>query len=634
MVQLFGDAADGFQTPDPNSRESGKSTTRRLRIRLNQNSGQPHREQQQHSQPQTKPSSEFNRSYNLIANPRKVRSAYEEPPNPDSAVSGPRSRPPPRSSRASNPRQPPRTSPPSDMDSSMGDMDAEMESMMQTLQQQPNQDSNERQFPSSQYGEPEYPPYGHTSDQHNNISERYGYEEEEDGEIDAPPQQTDDEVKKELMRRMYFMQLKGEKVKRMTMTNTREEIETAYGDIMHARRARTSIKFYKQVYYFLTWGIEKAATTIGKGKIRLKDWNEAVSANIDSYDPIFEEIYFTHEDVLGSFDPVLKLAILTIASAAVYHANAPAEQTDDELVDSFLDRVDQDPALMTRLSARLGHNPAFASSMAPPSASVMEPIAASTASYIPQRPPAYTQRPQPPRPPAVLQQQSQSQPQPRSPPPPPPPRTPPSTPLQFTPPSPPTPIHTQQPPTSTDSRKTTASQSTVQPSAVPQLTSSPPPPPPMEATAPRSQYTHLRDSAYPTDTGAEENDALSATLGNNSDISDDTPIPGFGAVNQGAAESMGGVFDHGVMQSQLAPVGIPTANAQEDADADAYANGTEKGKENADVPDGGDPTIQQTKTVTVDAQDWTKSRSRKKKKAKAKPSKPASSSSAQTDLIL
>lgn len=186
-----------------------------------------------------------------------------------------------------------------------------------------------------------------------NDDESY-YEDEEDSFIDEPPRQSDEEVKKELLRRLYHMQKSGETIpKRVNMDMSREEIERIYGDVQHERKARTSIKFYKQIYYFMTWSIEKAAIKFGKGKIRLADWSDSVAANLDSYDSIFEDIYYEHEDFLGNCDPILKLGIMTITSAFVYHCNAPEmEQDDDILVQSLIDRIEQNPLLLKTLSER------------------------------------------------------------------------------------------------------------------------------------------------------------------------------------------------------------------------------------------------------------------------------------------
>ena len=185
-------------------------------------------------------------------------------------------------------------------------------------------------------------------------SNYYDENEDEGSFIDEPPRQSDEEIKKELLRRLYHMQKSGEVIpKRVNMNMSKEEIEQIYGDVQHERRARTSIKFYKQIYYFLTWSIENAALKFGKGKIRLSEWSDSVAANMDTYDSIFEDIYYEHEDILGSMDPILKLGIVTITSAFVYHCNAPEmEQDDDVLVQSLLDRIEQNPLLLKTLSER------------------------------------------------------------------------------------------------------------------------------------------------------------------------------------------------------------------------------------------------------------------------------------------
>lgn len=235
------------------------------------------------------------RRFSMISNPKKIRSAYNPIVNENL---------------------------PEPIEASEFHMDDDLNDMLQSLNNTPD----------------------------TSIYEGSEYDSGDDDEIEDEyvlPQQTEEEKKKELLRRLYYMQQNGEKIpKRCTLNTAIDDIEMTYGNVMHARKARTSMKFYKQIYYFLTWGIEKAATTFGKGKIRLKEWSEGVAANMDSYDPIFEEIYYTHEDILGGMDPLLKLAILTIASAAVYHINAPEEQTDEEAVTSLLDRMETNPHLM------------------------------------------------------------------------------------------------------------------------------------------------------------------------------------------------------------------------------------------------------------------------------------------------
>jgi len=190
----------------------------------------------------------------------------------------------------------------------------------------------------------------------NNVYEDYDEEDEDDNNMmDEIPEQTDEEVKKMLLNRLRRMQSNGEKLpKKCSMKMSREEIEDIYGSVQYNRRARTSIKFYKQVYYFLTWGVEKAALKFGKGYIRLKDWSDGVAANMDSYDSIFEEIYEEHPDALGNLDPLIKLAVMTIASAFVYHANAPQNvpDNDDELINLLIDKIESKPSLMNKLSMK------------------------------------------------------------------------------------------------------------------------------------------------------------------------------------------------------------------------------------------------------------------------------------------
>lgn len=186
--------------------------------------------------------------------------------------------------------------------------------------------------------------------------------------MEPPEPQNEEEQKKELLRRLYYQQqYNGEKLsKRLTMNNSLDEIQQVYGNLMHAKKARTSIKFYKQIYYFLIWGIEKTSQTLGKGKIRLNGWKDSMEANLDSYDPIFEEIYYQHEDVLGSMDPLIKLAIMTVASAFVYHINAPEEQTDETLIDTLLDKLEQNPVLMDKFAMRFKNQIFHAPDVAPP----------------------------------------------------------------------------------------------------------------------------------------------------------------------------------------------------------------------------------------------------------------------------
>jgi hypothetical protein len=213
--------------------------------------------------------------------------------------------------------------------------------------------------------------------------------DDDDDDMMMPPTQSEDEIKKELLRRMYYWQQSGQKIpKKLNMSHSLEEVEMIYGNVQHARRAKSSINMYKKMYYLLINGVEMAALKFGNGKVRLKGWKESIEAGMDQYDPIFEEIYYTHADVFGEMDPIMKLAIMTIASAAVFHMHAPEEISEDEKIATLIDNLETNPQLLNQLKDRLGLTaqpppPLVARSQQPPPGPA----------YVPQRPPQYSVRP-------------------------------------------------------------------------------------------------------------------------------------------------------------------------------------------------------------------------------------------------
>lgn len=175
-----------------------------------------------------------------------------------------------------------------------------------------------------------------------------------DDDMIEPPMQNETERKKELLHRLYRMQKNGDKLPRkVTMANRLDEIEDVFEGAMHDKKMDSSVKMYKQLHFMLCNGIEKGAMFIGKGRIRLDEWADAVAANIDQYDALYDEIYYEHGDILGDMSPLLKLAILTVMSAAVYHFNAPEEENEDEIVDKLLSRIENNPDLLNRFTQRM-----------------------------------------------------------------------------------------------------------------------------------------------------------------------------------------------------------------------------------------------------------------------------------------
>jgi hypothetical protein len=308
--------------------------------------------------------------------------------------------------------------------------------------------------------------------------------------MEMPPEQNDEEVKKELLKRLYYMQSKGEKIpKKVSMVNSRDQIEEVYGNVMHARSMKSSVKMYKQLHFLIVGGIEKAALWLGKGKIRMKDWSDAVAANLDQYDPIYEEIFYEHGDLLQEMSPVVKLGILTIISGVVYHFNAPEEDTEDEMVDRLLEKIENNPVLMNRLAQRVGFVAPVAQQSVEPEYFAPPPV---FTSQMPPQTPAYSQYSAPPSARAT-------------------PRT---------------------------SRKTTPATSRAQSPAPPPVTktsfvSNPTPPPPdPKASTPHTDFDYLRDPG--------PDDSLPAIYGDvpADDMSNLMPYSEVDTV--GSTENMGG----------------------------------------------------------------------------------------------
>lgn len=165
------------------------------------------------------------------------------------------------------------------------------------------------------------------------------------------PVQSRDEQTREMLKRLHYFQSKGEKIRKFNPKSYDEVLEVL-DEVQHRRKANSTIKFYKQMYYLMICGIEKGATWIGKGKIRLQDWSESVAANLDSMDDTFEDLYYEYDD-LFEVSPIVKLAIMTIMSAWIYHQNAPPpDETEDEIINRLFDRIEANPLLMDQLMQR------------------------------------------------------------------------------------------------------------------------------------------------------------------------------------------------------------------------------------------------------------------------------------------
>lgn len=265
------------------------------------------------------PDLDVSKNYDMLANPRKVRS------------SRPKSKPTPSRRRK-----------PLDIPESQFEVEADDDDMGEIMSQLNSRHDDGFETDYSQFTNPSH------------YDDMFG-DDDEDEMMEMPPEQDDEEVKKELLKRLYYLQSKGEKIpKKMNMNNSREQVEEVYGNVMHARSMKSSVKMYKQLHFLLVGGIEKAALYLGKGKIRIKDWSDAVAANLDQYDPIYEEIFYEHGDLLQEMSPVVKLGILTIISGVVYHLNAPEEDTEDEMIDRLLEKIENNPVLMNRLAQRVG----------------------------------------------------------------------------------------------------------------------------------------------------------------------------------------------------------------------------------------------------------------------------------------
>jgi hypothetical protein len=139
---------------------------------------------------------------------------------------------------------------------------------------------------------------------------------------------------------------------RFTMDNTVEEMEEEYDRLTDAKSFTNSIEWQRSALVTLVSGLEMMNETYDPFDLKLKGYSDAVHSKVESYDPIFEELYDKYKGK-GGVPPEMRLVWKLVSTGVMIHATNKIMGKRQDNIEESLRR---DPVFMDRVAQAVQSN--------------------------------------------------------------------------------------------------------------------------------------------------------------------------------------------------------------------------------------------------------------------------------------
>lgn len=104
-----------------------------------------------------------------------------------------------------------------------------------------------------------------------------------------------------------------------TIDDDPDEMEEEARMHRERRHKNNQVKFYKNILLNIICGVEFLNDKYNPFEFKLKDWSKQISADLDDYTEVLEEIYEKYKDRGGKMAPEIRLLFMIIMSGVTYH---------------------------------------------------------------------------------------------------------------------------------------------------------------------------------------------------------------------------------------------------------------------------------------------------------------------------
>jgi len=130
----------------------------------------------------------------------------------------------------------------------------------------------------------------------------------------------------ELLRIFKELKEKGVNITDYTINSDIDEMEEEYDLLRSIETKKNSVQFYKNILVNVIYGVELLNDNYNPFDFELKGWGQSVGSNINDYEEVLGELYEKYKNTGKKIEPELKLILMLIGSATIYHATKSFEK--------------------------------------------------------------------------------------------------------------------------------------------------------------------------------------------------------------------------------------------------------------------------------------------------------------------